>query len=341
MRSSASSSPTRRAPTSLKNDLAEKIETSEDGKTITFKLREGVKWPKGYGELTAEDVKYSYERIADPALKAAYADDWAALDHVEVIDKYNGKIILKEPFAALWKTTLPIGSGMIVSKKYVEEVGVEKFATNVIGTGPYYIADWQQKQKITLKRNPDYYGEPPAYDEIHFFPMEDDKTAEVALEAGEIDFGSRLDLLDPAVRERRQTVKLLRKPSLRFRWIGMNVENPKLQDINVRQAIRYATRRARHREGDVHGPGQTGVRPDPARPDRLLEGCAAIRARCRKGEGIHAEGRDRHARPADRHPGHDGVPELGRDRAAEPEGDRHQPDHQPDGLQRVLGAWRR
>ena len=95
----------------LKNDLAEKIEQSEDGKTITFKLREGVMWPKGYGELTAEDVKYSYERIADPALKAAYADDWAALDHVEVIDKYNGKIILKEPFAALWKTTLPIGSG--------------------------------------------------------------------------------------------------------------------------------------------------------------------------------------------------------------------------------------
>ena len=80
----------------LKNDLAEKIESSEDGKTITFKIREGVMWPKGYGELTTEDVKYSYERIADPALKAAYADDWAALDHVEVVDKYNGKIILKD-----------------------------------------------------------------------------------------------------------------------------------------------------------------------------------------------------------------------------------------------------
>ena len=53
----------------LKNDLAEKIEQSEDGKTITFKLHEGVMWPKGYGELTAEDVKYSYERIADPALE--------------------------------------------------------------------------------------------------------------------------------------------------------------------------------------------------------------------------------------------------------------------------------
>lgn len=223
----------------LKNDLAEKIESSADGKTITFKIREGVKWPKGYGELTAEDVKYSYERIADPAKKAAYADDWAALDHVEVVDKYNGKIILKQPFAALWKTTLPIGSGMIVCKKWVEELGDEKFGTNVIGTGPYYIADWQQKQKITLKRNPDYYGELPAYDEIHFYPIEDDKTAEVALEAGEIDFG-RVATASIQRYESGGNVKLVRKPSLRFRWIGMNVENPKLQDINVRQAIRYA-----------------------------------------------------------------------------------------------------
>ena len=134
---------------------------------------------------------------------------------------------------------MPIGSGVIVPKKYIEEVGVEKFGLDVIGTGPYYIAEWQPKQKIILKRNPDYYGEPPAYDEIHFFPMEDDKTGEMALEAGEIDFG-RVSTASIQRYEGSDTVKLLRKPSLRFRWIGMNVENPKLQDINVRQAIRYA-----------------------------------------------------------------------------------------------------
>ena len=323
----------------LKNDLAEKIEQSEDGKTITFKLREGVMWPKGYGELTAEDVKYSYERIADPALKAAYADDWAALDHVEVIDKYNGKIILKEPFAALWKTTLPIGSGAIVSKKWVEEVGVEKFATDVIGTGPYYIADWQQKQKITLKRNPDYYGEPPAFDEIHFFPMEDDKTAEIALEAGEIDFG-RISTSSIQRYESGGDVKLIRKPSLRFRWIGMNVENPKLQDINVRQAIRYALDVPGIVKATYMGQADVEYALIPPGSGRLLEGCAPLRARRGQGEGVHAEGRDRHARPEDRHPGHDRVPQLGRDRAAEPEGDRHQPDHQPAGFQRVLVVGR-
>lgn len=222
----------------LQNDLAEKIEQSDDGKVITFKIREGVKWPQGYGEVTTEDVKFSFERIADPANKAAYADDWKTLDQVEIVDKYNGKIILKDAFAPLWKTTLPIGSGAIICKKYIDAVGVEKAQLAPIGSGPYYLADWVQKQKVTLKRNPDWYGEAPAYDEIWFFPMDDDKTAEVALEAGEIDFG-RVAIGSIPRYENNPTVKLTTKPSLRYRWIGMNVENPKLKDINVRQAIRY------------------------------------------------------------------------------------------------------
>ena len=61
----------------------------------------------------------------------------------------------------------------------------------------------------------------------------------MALEAGEIDFG-RIATASIQRYEGSGNVKLLRKPSLRFRWIGMNVENPKLKDINVRQAIRYA-----------------------------------------------------------------------------------------------------
>ena len=171
--------------------------------------------------------------------KAAYADDWAALDHVEVIDKYNGKIILKEPFAALWKTTLPIGSGAIVSKKWVEEVGLDKFKTDVIGTGPYYIADWQQKQQITLKRNPDYYGKPRPSMRSISSRWKTTRPPRSPWRPARSNFG-RISTSSIQRYESGGEVKLLRKPSLRFRWIGMNVENPKLQDINVRQAIRYA-----------------------------------------------------------------------------------------------------
>jgi peptide/nickel transport system substrate-binding protein len=220
------------------NQLAESLEQSEDGLVLSFKLKEGVMWQKGYGELTTEDVKFSYERFTDPDLKAAYADDWATLDHVEIIDKYRGKIILSEPFAPLWHTTLPVASGSIICKKYVEEIGIEKFATDIIGTGPYIFDEWKPKQQITLKRNPDYHGEAPYWDEIHFIPIEDDKAAEVALEAGEVDF-SQVAIPSVGRFEDDPNFLVLKLPSLRYRWIGMNVEHPKLQDINVRMAIRY------------------------------------------------------------------------------------------------------
>jgi len=116
-------------------------------------------------------------------------------------------------------------SGDIVCKKQVEEIGVEKFATDIVGTGPYYLAEWKPKEKIILARNEEYHGEAPYWDEIHLLPIEDDKTAEVALEAGELDF---------------TRISLASVDRFEADWIGMNVENPKLQDKNVREAIRYA-----------------------------------------------------------------------------------------------------
>jgi peptide/nickel transport system substrate-binding protein len=230
----------RYAPNSydLEYQLAEWIEQSEDGLEIRFKLKEGVMWQKGYGELTTEDVKFSYERMIDPDLAAAYADDWATLDHVEIIDKYEGKIVLREPLATLWTTTLPVYSGNIICKKQVEEIGIENFATNIVGTGPYMLQEWKPKEKITLVRNPDYFGETPYWDEIQFFPIEDDKVAEVALEAGEVDF-SRISLISIDRFDADSRFGVLKQQSLSYGWIGMNVENPKLQDINVRKAIRY------------------------------------------------------------------------------------------------------
>jgi peptide/nickel transport system substrate-binding protein len=221
------------------NELAESIEQSEDGLEITFKLKEGVMWHNGYGELTTEDVKYSFERFIDPELDAAYADDWATLDRVEIIDKYTGKIILTEPFAPLWSSTLPVGSGTIISKKWVEEIGVDAFATNIIGTGPYLFAEWRPQEKVILKKNPDYFGPEPYFDEIHLIPIEDDKTAEVALEAGDIDW-SRISIPSIQRFEDNADFEVWKKPSLRYRWIAMNIEHPKLQDINVRKAIIYA-----------------------------------------------------------------------------------------------------
>ncbi len=221
------------------NDLAEWIEVSEDGLEISFKLKEGIMWQRGYGEVTAEDVKFSFERMIDDELGGWYFDDWATLDHVEVTGKYEGTIILNDVFAALWTTTLPEYSGKIVPKAYIEEVGYEAFGTDPVGVGPYLFDEWVPLERIVLKRDPDYYGQAPYYDEIHLLMIEDSQAAEAALEAGEIDY-TFIDLASVERFEADSDFAVTVLPTLGFEWIGMNIENPKLQDINVRQAIRYA-----------------------------------------------------------------------------------------------------
>ncbi len=219
--------------------LAETYKVSDDGLTIDFTLRKGVKWQKGYGELTTDDVKFSFERflVTDP--KPAYADDWASLDHVEIVDQYTGKLIFKKPQATLWTVVLPMTSGLIVSKKFYTEAGPDKIKTEIVGTGPYIFDSWTPKQQIVLKRNPDYWGIQPSFDEIDLIPMDDDKAAEVALQAGELDFSSiSLTSVDKFQADNKFKVDLI--PSTAYSWIGMNVESPKLQDVNVRQAIRYS-----------------------------------------------------------------------------------------------------
>ena len=222
----------------LEPQLAESYTVAPDGLSIDFTLRKGVMWQRGYGELTTDDVKFSYERflVTDP--KPAYADDWSSLDHVEVIDKYTGKLVFKQPQATLWTTVLPMTSGLIVSKKFYEEAGADKIKTDIVGTGPYLFSTWTPKQQIVLQRNPDYWGNQSYYDEIDLLPVDDDKAAEVALQAGELDFSSiSLSSTDKFQADSNFNVQSI--PSTAYNWIGMNVESPKLQDINVREAIRY------------------------------------------------------------------------------------------------------
>ena len=218
--------------------LAEWIEISDDGLEIHFKLREGIQWHGGFGELTTEDVKFSFERFRDEELASTYASDWASLDRVEIIDDHEGIIILSEPQATLWTTTLPLTSGLIISKAFYEEVGHDAFQTTIIGTGPYILSEWRPDERLILTRNPDYWGELPDWEEIHLIPIADDTSAEIAFLAGELDF-AEITLAASDQFENHPNYRLMTLATNTYNWIGMNIENPKLEDINVRLAIRY------------------------------------------------------------------------------------------------------
>jgi peptide/nickel transport system substrate-binding protein len=223
-------------------EQAESIEQVDDTH-IRFRLKDGLRWSGDYGDITAEDVKYSYERVISPEIDSPVAGDWGPLSHVEVEDRLTGVIVLKEPFQPLWTIALPYGVGHIVSKAAVEEAGGGRFGMDppkAFG-GPFKLKEWRANDVIILERNEAWTGEEPAFNEVRLHPIADPQAGEIAFEAGDIDYTQpsvasleRYRVNPPA----DSTVE--EYPALFYAWVGMNMEHPKLQDKRVRQAVQNA-----------------------------------------------------------------------------------------------------
>jgi peptide/nickel transport system substrate-binding protein len=216
-------------------DAAATIE-QVDASTIEFALEPNQKFAGGYGTMTAEDVQFSFMRFVDPAKKIANAGDWMQLDKIEVTGPLSGRILLKTPAPALWKTTICDASGCIVSKKAYEALG-DKIATQAVGSGAYVQREWVPGQRFVLGANADYQGPKPAFNEIILRPIVDDKAADAAFRGGETDF-TRVALASFDEISKLPDTATVRMDGMDTTWIGMNVEKAPLDNPKVRQAIR-------------------------------------------------------------------------------------------------------
>ena len=222
----------------LENDAAAEIKQVSPT-AIEFTLKEGQMFTDGFGEMTAEDVKFSFERIGlvGPSGKpSTYKGDWVNLEKVEVTGKYSGRIVLTSPRANLFDVVLGDVSGCILSKKAVEQRGAG-IARQPVGSGPYQLASLEAQRGATLKRNAAYKGAAPKFEQINIRFISDPRTTELALRSGELDFA----ILPPSVASPLgsvQGLKVTEAPSIAYLWIGMNMEKPPLNDVRVRKAIR-------------------------------------------------------------------------------------------------------
>ena len=220
-------------------DAAEEV-TQASPTMIDFRLKPGQMFTDGFGEMTAEDVKFSFERIGlEPAAgvrPSPYRGDWTGLERVEVTGQYTGRIVLARPSASLFNIALGDVSGCIVSKRAVEQRGVEH-NIRPVGSGPYALASLERQRGGVLKANPGYAGTKPAFEEVAVRFIPDNRATELALRAGELDFA----VLPPAVAEPLRNVQGLtvsEQPGLQYIWLGLNMQKAPLDDIRVRQAIR-------------------------------------------------------------------------------------------------------
>ncbi|MDL2219313.1 ABC transporter substrate-binding protein, partial [Ruminococcaceae bacterium OttesenSCG-928-O06] len=169
----------------LEFDLITGYELLDDNLTWEFKLREDVVFHNG-SPLTAADVEYSLNRVMNDETSADFTN-FSPLQEAVMIDDYTVHVISKEPYPIMLNL-LAKGGASILPKAYVEEVGLDGFVANPIGSGPYKLTEYVKDDHVTLVPFADYYGEQnPDWDEviIRFVPESSTRVGE--LMAGNVD----------------------------------------------------------------------------------------------------------------------------------------------------------
>ena len=223
-------------------DLAKSWEISPDGREYIFPLREGVKFHHGK-ELDSGDVKYSIERVMNPATRSPRAFAYQWIDSVNIMDKYHLKIRLKEPFGP-FLTTLTIQNCPIIP------AGWEPTATKPgPGTGPFVLKSFVTNETTELTRFDKYWeidektgDRLPYLDSIFVKKIVDPTVRWTALRAGDLDY-----IQDPP---KKATVEAGKNPvpgvvvvmgqPVGNQWLYFNVTKPPFDNKKARQAVAYA-----------------------------------------------------------------------------------------------------
>ncbi len=219
----------------LTPSLAESWEQSEDGLTWTFYLQEGVMFHNGR-EMTAEDVKWSFERLINPETGGGNASRVGPPETViEVVDDYTVSITHLEPFGIFPQSIAFDKSTGIVAQESVNEQGI---IVQPIGTGPFAIAEIDGTTSIRLEKHADYWQEGlPYLDAVEITPIPDDTVRETALLGGEVDWVISIAPQNYEALESNPDVIVDTAPQLSYDYIGINLTREPFDDPLVRQAI--------------------------------------------------------------------------------------------------------
>ncbi|MGH3327014.1 MAG: ABC transporter substrate-binding protein [Streptomycetales bacterium] len=249
--------------TEIEAALATDWESSGDGTSWTFTLREGVQFHDGFGEMTARDVAFTFERLVSAELASPNAELMQSLDKVEAHGDDEVEFKLGEPDPAFLDKLANWYAG-IVSAKAVQQKG-KKFAQDPIGTGPYQFESWRPQQETVLGPFDNYWGDKPGLQRVVYVPIPDATTMYNAFEAGDVDI---IQITDPdklAQYQQQGDIKFSSKPGLITRFFGLKADEPPFDDPRVREAVAYAIDRKKMIDnlfGETSTPADSVLAPD-------------------------------------------------------------------------------
>jgi peptide/nickel transport system substrate-binding protein len=229
---------------------------SEDGLTYTFPIREGVVFSDGT-DLTAEDVKYSWDRVVEMALPEGQSELFSNVAETTVVDDFTFEVTLKEVDAPFLAFLAAHPAASVVSMDAVEANGGvvagqpnEYMAQNMVGTGPYTLASWERGDRMTFDINEDFWGE-PAHLPVRWELIVDSPAT--GLQAKDYDVVDISPTDVPSIEPIEHAVVDTSILDLQVLQIGMNMNIAEgvlpegdtipldfFQDVRVRQAFNYA-----------------------------------------------------------------------------------------------------
>lgn len=167
----------------LENGVVEDYEQKDD-ETWVFQLKEGIEFHNG-DALTAEDVKFSLERVMEDSSLKQYLY-FNQLKEVNVLGEYEVEIKTDGPMTTLL-TLLAKSGSEILPKNYIDEVGMSEFQNDPIGAGPYKFVEWQKDAHVVLEPFEDYYDGEPKWKEVIIRSIPENSTRVGELISGDVD----------------------------------------------------------------------------------------------------------------------------------------------------------
>lgn len=238
-------------------DLATSWELSPDKLTWTFHLVKGAKWQDGQ-PFTANDVKFTFETISDPKYVGGMYNNIISIagavdkhdgkatevSGVKVIDENTVSFTTTEPDALVLDTFA--GSNLVIYPEHilkdipVADMKSSDYARSPIGTGPYKITSWLSAESLTFERNEYYFGPKPIIAKIIFKIIPEPSAAVTALLNKEVDILDELSAENLKVVEGQPGIVVKSIPGSEYESLDLNVKDPLLKDVRVRQAMAYA-----------------------------------------------------------------------------------------------------
>ena len=225
--------------TEIQPCLADTWDISEDGLTYTFHIRDGAKFSDG-SDVTAEDAAFSIERALNDG---SWNSLISCIKEAKAVDDSTVEIDLNNPSGSLL-SCLASFICAVYPESYYSEADADTLTREPLGSGAFYLEEWDPDEKMILKKNPYYWEEGyPLADEIDLLVVPDDNTRLMQLQAGQIDAMEGVSAQMRTQLESTQGVKILDFPTTHVDYVSCNYTNEKLNDKRVRQALNYATNR--------------------------------------------------------------------------------------------------